>query len=196
MKDVYSIIPEGSHSKIKEYIEDNDFSIKISKQRTTKHGDFRRLKNGKFLITVNENLNPYQFLLTLVHEIAHYVTYKKYGAVKPHGIEWKNTFKELMLPFVNPNIYPNSILPHLAKYLLNAKASTDSDVHLALALKQENTDPDKNYIFELRKGDNFELKNRTFSLLEKKRTRYVCIDLVSKKKYLINQNAEVTPLSK
>ena len=195
MKDLFTFIPSAAHPKIKEYLETNSFTVKISRQRATKHGDFRRLNNGKFLITVNENLNPYQFLLTLVHEIAHYVTYKKFGAVKPHGIEWKNTFKELMLPFVNPAVYPDHILPLLAKYLLNAKASTDSDVHLALALKQEDLNSDKNYIFELKVGNKFELKKRRFAILEKKRTRYMCIDLASQKKYLINQNAEVTPLS-
>lgn len=196
MKDIYTYIPVAAHSQISEYINENNFSIKISKQRATKHGDFRRLKNGEFLITINENLNPYQFLLTLVHEIAHYTTYKTYGNVKPHGTEWKLTFKELMLPFLNPDVYPNTILPHLAKYLLNAKASTDSDVNLAIALKQESSDPDKNYIFELEIGDKFKLKNRSFSILEKKRTRYVCMDLNSQKKYLINQNAEVNPFRK
>ena len=100
-----------------------------------------------------------------------------------------------MLPFVNPAVYPDHILPLLAKYLLNAKASTDSDVHLALALKQEDLNSDKNYIFELEVGNKFELKKRRFAILEKKRTRYMCIDLASQKKYLINQNAEVTPLS-
>lgn len=193
MKDIYSFIPVASHSKIHEYIETNHFSIKITKQRATKHGDFRKLKNGDFLITVNDNLNPHQFLLTLVHEIAHYVTYKKFGPVKPHGKEWKNTFKELMLPFVNPEVYPHKILPHLAKYLLNAKASTDSDVNLALALKQETLNSDKNYIFELEVGNKFELKKRKFIILEKKRTRYLCIEVASQKKYLINQNAEVKP---
>tara|TARA_B100000809_G_scaffold149298_1_gene146828 strand:+ start:39583 stop:39957 length:375 start_codon:yes stop_codon:yes gene_type:complete len=123
------------------------------------------------------------------------MTYKRFGVVKPHGIEWKNTFKELMLPFVNPEVYPSTILPYLAKYLLNAKASTDSDVNLSLALKQETLDSDKNYIFELEIGKKFKLKKRTFAILEKKRTRYICIELASQKKYLINQNAEVTPLS-
>jgi hypothetical protein len=194
LKDIYTFIPLAAHSKIQEYVENNNFSVKITRQRATKHGDFRKLTNGEFLITINENLNPHQFLLTLVHEIAHYITYKRFGIVKPHGIEWKNTFKELMLPFVNPETYPNTILPYLAKYLLNAKASTDSDVNLSLALKQERLHSDKNYIFELEIGRKFQLKKRTFAILEKKRTRYICIDLTSQKKYLINQNAEVTPL--
>ncbi|MEI6865874.1 SprT-like domain-containing protein [Flavicella sp.] len=194
MKDIYNYIPESSHQKIREYLDAKDLSVLIKNKRATKHGDFRKTKNGNYLITVNNNLNPSQFLLTLVHEIAHYKTHKLYGKVKPHGIEWKTTFKELMLPFVRPEVYPNKILPILAKYLLNAKASTDSDQHLSLALKQEPISSDKNYIFELKIGYTFEFKNRKFKLLEKRRTRSLCLDLGTKKKYLIHLNSEVRPL--
>jgi len=167
------------------------FTLKIVKGRTTKHGDFRMLKNGLYQITINENLNSYQFLLTLVHEIAHYLTYKKYGQVKPHGKQWKETFKVLMLPFLNPSVYPSTILPLLANYLINPKASTDSDVKLSLALKQIEGHSDKNYIFELLTGNEFLLKNRRFKILEKKRTRYLCLEVETNKKYTINQNTEV-----
>lgn len=195
MKDVYAYIPEASHQQIKEYLKVKDLRIQIKGERATKHGDFRKTQKGDYLITVNNNLNPYQFLLTLVHEISHYETYKRFGRVKPHGIEWKNTFKKLMIPFIRPEVYPIDILPHLAKYLLNAKASTDSDPALALALKQETLNSNKNYIFELSIGSEFLLKERQFVLLEKKRTRSVCLDKNSNKKYLINLNSEVSPLT-
>ena len=185
-------IPEAALPQVTELLKTYDFSLKIVNERKTKHGDFRRLPNGKFQITINKSLNPHQFLLTLVHEIAHHVTFQKYGSVKPHGKEWKLTFKNLMLPFVHPNIYPNEILPYLAKYLINPKASTDSDHNLSLALKIENRDSDKNYIFELPLGSYFLLKDRTFQLLEKKRTRYLCLEKTSQKKYLISKNAEVS----
>ena len=113
-------------------IEQNNFTLKIVNQRQTKHGDFRKLANGKFQITVNNNLNKHQFLLTLVHEIAHHITHQKFGRVKPHGKEWKTVFQHLMLPFLKPEIYPTKILSHLAHYLKNPKASTDSDVNLSL----------------------------------------------------------------
>ena len=195
MKNIYDYIPNASHQKVQEYLEVKDLRILIKNERATKHGDFRKKRDGDYQITINNNLNTYQFLLTLVHEIAHYQTHKTYGHVKPHGVEWKRTFKELMLPFITPEIYPLDILPHLAKYLLNAKASTDSDHNLALALKQQTNNSDKNYIFELKIGMEFELKKRRFVLLEKKRTRSVCIDKNSQKKYLINLNSEVNPLT-
>lgn len=194
MQDISKYLPEKAILQVQELLAIHNFSLKIVNERKTKHGDFRKLPNGKFQITINNSLNPYQFLLTLIHEIAHHVTYTKYGRVKPHGKEWKLNFKLLMVPFLTPEIYPNSILPHLAKYLINPKASTDSDVKLSLALKLEQRHSDKNFIFELSSGDLFQLRQRKFRLLEKKRTRYVCLDIENQKKYLINQNAEVTLL--
>ena len=194
LKNLYTYIPKNAHETIDTYLQAQDLTIKIKKERASKHGDFRKLKNGTYLITINNNLNPYQFLLTLVHEIAHYKTHKTFGIVKPHGIEWKNTFKQLMLPFLKPEVYPNEILPHLAKYLLNAKASTDNDQQLAIALKQKTLNSDKNYIFDIDIGTKFELLERRFILLEKKRTRSICLDINSKKKYFIKLNSEVKPL--
>ncbi|MFC2126786.1 SprT-like domain-containing protein [Bacteroidota bacterium] len=191
MTDLFNYIPETAKEQVQILLNNNDVIVKVVNQRQTKHGDFRKLKSGKYQITVNNNLNQHQFLLTLIHEIAHHVTHQKFGRVRPHGKEWKFTFKKLMLPFVHPSVYPNDILPHLAKYLINPKASTDSDVYLSLALKQQTRNSDKNYIFELKLEDRFILKKREFKILEKKRTRFLCIEVATGKKYLINQNAEV-----
>ena len=75
-------IPQKAISMVQFLIEQHHFTLKIVNQRQTKHGDFRQLPNGKFQITINNNLNQYQFLLTLVHEIAHHITYQKFGRVK------------------------------------------------------------------------------------------------------------------
>ena len=112
LKELQSHIPEKAFPIVEELLKRYPHQLKIVNQRITKHGDFRKTKEGKYQITINNNLNQYQFLLTLIHEVAHLVTHLRFKRVQPHGIEWKMTFQHLMLPFVNPSIYPMEILPH------------------------------------------------------------------------------------
>ncbi|OSY87966.1 metallopeptidase [Tenacibaculum holothuriorum] len=184
-------IPEKAIPLVEYLINKHKVHLKIVNQRQTKHGDFRRLPNGQMQITVNNNLNPYQFLLTLIHEIAHHVTYTKFGKVQPHGKEWKTVFQHLMLPFLQPEIYPKTILPFLANYLKNPKASTDADAKLSLALREGKAESGKSFIFEIPNGSTFQFKNTLYKRGNKRRTRYECLNLSNKQVYLFNQNAEV-----
>ncbi|MCD8399592.1 SprT-like domain-containing protein [Tenacibaculum finnmarkense] len=184
-------IPEKAVPLVEYLINEHKINLKIVNQRQTKHGDFRTFSNGETQITVNNNLNKQQFLLTLIHEIAHHVTHQKFGRVQPHGKHWKMVFQHLMLPFLRPDIYPKKILPYLANYLKNPKASTDSDVHLSLALKNGIASTGKVFIFEISNGELFQFKNTIYKRGNKRRTRYECLNLANKKVYLFNQNAEV-----
>jgi hypothetical protein len=172
-------------------VDKHDFDLKIVNQRQTKHGDFRVLPNGKFQITVNNNLNQHQFLLTLIHEIAHHVTHQKFGRVQPHGKEWKMVFQHLMLPFLKPEIYPLDMLPYLAKYLKNPKASTDADTDLAFALKGKKADTGKNFIFEIPEQSFFIFKNTIYQKGKQRRTRIECKNMSNHKVYLFNKNVEI-----
>ena len=159
----------------------------------TRHGDYRKMPNGQHQITVNGNLNPYRFLITLIHEIAHLVAFNKYGrAIKPHGKEWKQTFQMLMLPYIRPEVFPNRLLPLLAIHFKNPKASSDTDTKLSLALKQYDPPNDKNFIFEIPAGGLFRLYNgKIFKRGKKRVKRYECLEISTGKKYLFNPNAEV-----
>jgi len=110
-------IPEQAVSLVENLLQHDNLSVLVKNERKTRHGDYKRLPNGRHQITVNSNLNEYRFLITLIHEIAHFEAYKEYGRfIKPHGVEWKHTFQRLMLPFLNPDIFPNELLPLLAKH--------------------------------------------------------------------------------
>ncbi|MFK7782148.1 SprT-like domain-containing protein [Psychroserpens sp.] len=191
-------IPENALSRVLELLEHDNLDVKVKKERKTRHGDYKRLPSGRHQITVNSNLNIYRFLITLIHEIAHFEAYKTYGReIKPHGIEWKQTFQHLMLPFLNPEIFPSEILPVLAKHFKNPKASSDTDVQLAYTLKQFDAPNDKTFIFELPLHSRFKLYNgRVFQKGEKRRIRYECIEVETGKLYLFNPNAEVELLNK
>jgi len=186
-------IPKFSLAKVLQLLEHDNLVILIKKERKTRHGDYRKLPNGKHQITINENLNEYRFLITLIHEIAHFEAYKNYGKfIKPHGLEWKQTFQHLMLPFLNPDIFPSNILPLLANHFKNPKASSDTDSKLAIALKQFDAPNNKNYIFELAFGETFKFRNNKVFKKGKKRTkRYECVEIKTGKVYLFSPNAEV-----
>ncbi|WP_437440084.1 SprT-like domain-containing protein [Polaribacter batillariae] len=191
-----NFVPAKAIPFVEFLINEHNFTLKIVNQRATKHGDFRQLPDGSFQITVNNNLNKHQFLLTLIHEIAHHVTHQKFGRVQPHGQEWKAIFQHLMLPFLNPEIYPKEILPYLANYLKNPKASTDADVNLSLALKGNIAETGKSFIFEIPYGSLFVFKNTIYKRGNKRRTRFECLNMSNKKVYLFNQNVEITVYEK
>ncbi len=184
-------LPEACVGLVIDLLNKYPHQLKIVNKRETKHGDFRLTKDKRYQITINNSLNQYQFLLTLIHEIAHLVTHINHKRVLPHGKEWKQNFQHLMLPFLQPTIFPQELLPYLANYLKNPKASTDTDVKLSLAMKQFSEKSDKSFIFEIPFGTDFIFKNRTFRRGNKRRTRYECLELNSKRLYLFNQNAEV-----
>jgi hypothetical protein len=190
-------IPAEAHHLINDLLAVDHLEVKVKNERKTRHGDYRQLPNGKHQITVNSNLNPYRFLITLIHEIAHFEAYKRYGRfIKPHGKEWKHTFQHLMLPFLRPEIFPMELLPLLAKHFKNPKASSDTDTDLALALKQFNETNDKTYIFEVPLGKAFKLYNgRVFIRGAKRRKRFECAEVKTGKLYLFNPNAEVEVLN-
>ncbi|TVZ53143.1 SprT-like domain-containing protein [Dokdonia sp. Hel_I_53] len=189
-------IPERAAAPIFELIKSHAVYLKIVNERVSRHGDYRVLKNGQHQITVNVSLNQYRFLITLVHEIAHLVAFKKYGrGIKPHGREWKYTFQTLMLPFIRPEIFPQDVLPFLARHFKSPKASSDTDAHLSVALKKYDPPSDKNFIFEIPRGSIFQIYNgKIFKKGAKRVKRYECTEISTGKVYLFQPNAEVDRL--
>lgn len=194
MKDVLArYLPENAVDPLFELVKMYGVHLKIVNERVTRHGDYHRDASGYHRITVNANLNKYRFLITLVHEIAHLAAFEKYGRnIKPHGEEWKSTFQKLMLPMIRPQIFPNQLLPLLARHFRNPKASSDTDATLSLALKEFDERSDKNYIFEVPYGSRFRIYNgRVFEKGAQRIKRFECKELSSGKIYLFNPNAEV-----
>ena len=186
-------IPEHAVKAVFELIVSNQVHLKIVNERQTRHGDYRRALNGKHEITVNASLNQYKFLITLIHEIAHLVAFEKFGRnIKPHGNEWKITFQRLMVPFIRPEIFPQHLLPLLARHFRNPSASSDTDATLSLALKQFDHQNDKNYVFEIPYGSVFRIPNgKIFKKIAVRTKRFECIEISTGKTYLFNPNAEV-----
>ncbi|MCX2838887.1 SprT-like domain-containing protein [Salinimicrobium sp. MT39] len=186
-------IPTHAVEPVFGLIKANNIHLKIVNERKTRHGDYRSLPGGVHQITVNASLNEYRFLITLVHEIAHLVAFEHFGRqIKPHGEEWKRCFQKLMLPFIRPEIFPVQLLPLIARHFKNPKASSDTDAHLSVALKQFDAENDKNYIFEIPQGGVFRIYNgRIFKKGERRVKRYECVEVKTGRIYLFQPNAEV-----
>ncbi|MGY8948498.1 MAG: SprT-like domain-containing protein [Flavobacteriales bacterium] len=197
--DILELIPQASHELVKPLIFEKHLNIKIVKVRKTKHGDFKKLRNGSNQITLNHINNKYRFLITLIHELAHFKVYKNIKKrVNPHGVEWKNTYKLLMLPFLNNKIFPNDILSKLATHIKNPSASTDSDTNLVVALnKYDYFNDNKIFLNDLSEDCLFEYdQGKVFLVKRKLRKRYICKELSSGREYLFSPVARIKSIEK
>ena len=195
MQHLFQLIPGKSKKKVIKLLESEPVIIRVTKKRISKHGDFRKKANGDFFITINESTNPYRFLITLLHEIAHYIVFKKYSSIsKPHGPEWKLAYRKILLPFLNNQIFPDQICRCLAHYIKNPKASTDRDLNLFMALRKYDKKENYSLILEIEKGQSFRIKGgRKFIKLNKRRKLYECREVSSNRIYLFSPQAEVIP---
>jgi hypothetical protein len=193
LTDIKNYVPIASFDQLSEYLSQWQVNLIITRKRHTKHGDFRALPKGGHQITVNEMPNPYRFLITTLHEIAHLVAFKDFGPrIKPHGKEWKQVFKKIMLPFLVQEIFPDELLRVLQLHFRNPKASSDTDTQLAVVLNKFDPANEKNYIFELESGSVFEIHNGRRFIRGKKRTkRYECREVEGKRLYLFSPHAQV-----
>jgi hypothetical protein len=186
-------IPEPAVPLIAEWILHFNFKLKIKKSRQSKYGDYRPPLPGlNHQITINQDLNPYAFLLTLVHEIAHLLCQERFGnRVKPHGEEWKNCFKELMRPFMRMNIYPDDVYHAIVGYMKNPAASSCSDDQLLRTLKKYDKPSEFVHLETLPQNAVFVYNERFFVKGPKIRTRYKCLEKDQRHVYLFAALAEV-----
>lgn len=180
-------IPSDAAALVAEWIYRYDFKLKIKRSRSTKYGDYRPPLPGRnHLITVNNDLNRYSFLLTLVHEIAHLTTHDKYGLrTSPHGKEWKHEFRVLMQPFFAMKIFPEDVHEAIRDYLHNPAATSCSDLGLQRVLKKYNTDHSV-HLEDLAGQAEFLYKGRKFLKGDRRRKRYECREMSTGKKYLFS----------
>ncbi|MBE7173316.1 MAG: SprT-like domain-containing protein [Williamsia sp.] len=191
-------IPSSSVPLILHYIRHYKVHLTITKKRKTILGDYRHttgLKNHR--ISVNGNLNPYAFLITLIHELAHLVTFDRYGnRVDAHGKEWKGIYRHLLLEFMGAEIFPADIVEALERSLHNLPASSCADDVLMRVLKNYDQHNDAlQFVEQLEEGSLFEMEEgRVFKKGKKLRKRFQCVEVKTGKLYLFSPIHAVKPL--
>ncbi|MCD6062568.1 MAG: hypothetical protein K0R82_479 [Flavipsychrobacter sp.] len=190
-----NFLPPHTFEMVAPYFKQHTIHLTLTHERRTVLGDYRNPTRDfpYHQISVNINLNPYSFLITLLHELAHMLTYNHFkNTVSPHGKEWKTQFRHVLFPYVGKKIFPKDIEAALVAYMHNPAASTCSDARLFKALYQyDERKPSHKLVDDLEVGQWFEADGRVFEKLEQLRTRCRCRCLTTKKVYFFQGIIEV-----
>lgn len=133
---------------------------------------------------MNIDLSEIQFMITFIHELAHKVCYDKFqGKVQSHGAEWKAIFVDLLKEAKTKLNLSEENTVKFDQAIKSPKASGDDF---------EVIDEHQLLVSDLSPETQFELKSgRTFRLIKKRRTRFLCADLNNGKLYAVSGKAQV-----
>lgn len=200
---IWPRLPSGTHAYVAELLAAQPVDVRVNRPRRTKLGDHRppSAVHRRHRITVNDGLNPYAFLTTLLHEIAHAATWERLRPrrwrIRPHGPEWKAEFERILAPVVAGRLLPDDVGEALARSMANPAAATCSDRELMLALaRHDPVDPRLIYVEALPAGTMFRTEGgRLFSLGPRLRSRYRCIEHRTGREYRMHPLCRVVPVA-
>lgn len=185
-------IPAAAWPVVLAWLRRNPVQVRIARPRQTKLGDYRSAtRTQPHRVSVNADLNKYAFLVTLVHEFAHYSTYMTTRRwTSPHGTAWKNEYARLMRPFMSRDVFPADVLHALEHHLADAPASSCTDQGLMRVLMNYDPEP-RQLLEELPDRSVFRFNERVFVKGPQLRKRYKCHCLNDRRIYIIDPLAEV-----
>ncbi len=192
-------LPPNTFEPVAHYIKQYNVHLTITRERKSILGNYRNAhSHHNHRITVNGNLNRYSFLITLLHELAHLLTYEKYAhRVQAHGREWKNIFSELLAQFILKKMFPEDIEQELIRSLKNPAASSCAEDGLMRIMRRYDGPAADNHMLveEVPANSLFKLKDgRVFKKGDRLRKRFRCEEVGSKKVYLFSPVYEVEML--
>jgi SprT protein len=191
-------IPDAAAALVLEYLNHYQVHLTITRERKSVLGDYRHATHAQnHRISVNGSLNKFSFLITLIHELAHLVTFMEFGnRVQSHGKEWKQVYRKMLEDFIRLAVFPEDILAALKKSLHDLPASSCADEGLMRILKRYDKNPGSLVLVEqIAEGDCFVLEDeRVFRKGKKLRKRFQCVEVSTGKLYLFSPIYEVKPL--
>ncbi|MCX8020252.1 MAG: SprT-like domain-containing protein [Chitinophagaceae bacterium] len=197
---LHQYLPAGAVGEVISFMRFHRIHLTISRKRKTILGDYRHpASSGPHRISINGNLNPYAFLITLIHEMAHLIAFQQHGPyIPPHGKQWKNIYAKLLLHFIRLNVFPQDVQSVLLKIVQNPSAGTAGEEKLLRVLRKYDQKQATHTLLEdLPFGSFFCIENnRLFQKMEKLRKRFKCLEVKTGKYYLFSPVYEVIPVSK
>jgi hypothetical protein len=188
-------LPAGTGPVVMDYLARYRVHLTITRERRSILGDYRhRTYDANHRISVNGNLNPYSFLITLLHEMAHLLTFEEYGnRVLSHGKEWKSIYGKLLDSFLRTHSLPGDIESELRHSLKNPAASSCAEEGLIRVLRRYDVrSSDQRMVEEILPGQRFRTPDgRIFIKGEKLRKRFKCREIQNGKEYLFSPVYEV-----
>lgn len=189
-------LPDGTFPAVLEYLRQHRVHLTVARERRSILGDYRhRTTDSNHRISVNGNLNKYAFLITLLHELAHLLTFEQHGnRVMAHGTEWKKIYGQLLAQFVSNHVFPADIKSALMSSLQNPAASTCAEDGLLRVLRKYDPAASRKVLVEeLPMNALFRIDDgRVFRKEQRLRKRFRCTELSTGKVYLFSPVYEVT----
>ena len=193
-------VPDSSRGYVVELLSRHPVDVELRPPRRSKLGDYTPPRRGsrRHRITINEDLNVYAFLTTLLHETAHLQTHLAHRRrVRPHGVEWKRAFGGILEPVVAGHGLPDDVVTALGRYLRNPRAASCTDRLLFETLRRYDSEEQQASptLDELPAGSLFRLANGgVFRHRRRLRRWHLCVQLPGNKEYRIRGSCPVEPL--
>lgn len=188
-------LPPGTYGPVLNYLRQYKVHLTVARERKSILGDYRhRTHHTNHRISVNGNLNSYSFLITLLHELAHLLTFEQYANnVLSHGREWKNIYAGLLAQFLQHKVFPPDIEAELIRSLRNPAASTCAeDGLLRILRKYDEKESHHRLVEEIPLNGLFRTNDgRVFKKEEQLRKRFKCTEVKTGKVYLFSPVYEV-----
>ena len=187
-------LPENCLPFLKNWFQDHIIHIKITRGRTSKLGDYRKMPDKSHQISVNSTLQPQLFFFVLTHELAHLLAFEKHGrTISPHGMEWKRTFQKMLLE--SSSIYEEDLKPIILKFAKAPKANFMSSPDLVRYFHIEDCADESSYIEDLDISDHFVYRKAIYVIEAKRKINYLCLNTNTHKKYIFKPLARVEKIS-
>ncbi|CAM2808680.1 transcription elongation protein SprT [Chryseobacterium flavum] len=187
-------LPQNTLKYLRVWFSDYFIHIKVTRNRNSKLGDYRKLPDNSHEITVNSTLTPQLFFFVLTHELAHLIAFEKYGRrISPHGNEWKETFRNMLLESLE--VYDEDLKPVIIKFSKSPKANFMASPDLVRYFHTEKQDDRLLFIEELQKGEFFIYRNEKYLLEGLVKKNYLCKNLATGRKYSFKPLARVEKCS-